>query len=152
MCQLTLLITANSHLVQMLRYSHIFGITFFVDEGEQIPIMTPFKAFLAALVWCALCFEPTLAQIKREDAKDSLCEWLYHALQPVMTYLLFPNVNKLRFYADVNKLKHFEDPNRGFARDVWCVERIRKNFGIENFPDNVPMLWKLAWAIGKIWR
>jgi outer membrane protein OmpA-like peptidoglycan-associated protein len=106
--------------------------------------MTPFKAFLAALVWCALCFEPTLAQ----DQKGKIAKTVFvndsitHYSQSDI--FSFPNVNKLRYYVDVNKLKHLKTLNTDSQEMYDALREYVKHFGIENFSENVPMLWRLA--------
>jgi outer membrane protein OmpA-like peptidoglycan-associated protein len=58
----------------------------------------------------------------------------------------FPNVNKVGFYADAAKLKKIQSLDREADEQALYVElkEYVKNFGIENFTQNVPMLWKLA--------
>lgn len=58
----------------------------------------------------------------------------------------FPNVNILPFYADNNKLKKIQALEAsGKKKELYQELRdYVKNFGIENFSRNTPMLWKLA--------
>ncbi|MFM7859142.1 MAG: OmpA family protein [Flammeovirgaceae bacterium] len=59
---------------------------------------------------------------------------------------LFPNINKIKLYADAGKLKQIRQAEK--KRNEQEMYRLLlayvKNFGIENFYKNIPMLWKLA--------
>lgn len=59
----------------------------------------------------------------------------------------FPNVNHVRFYADEKKLKLLRQYDNSGVNNEAMYQDLRnyvKNFGIENFSKNVPMLWRLA--------
>ena len=58
----------------------------------------------------------------------------------------FPNVNKLRLYSDAAKLKQLQQAEKsGNEAEMYTLLRTYvKNFGVENFAKNVPMLWRLA--------
>jgi outer membrane protein OmpA-like peptidoglycan-associated protein len=59
---------------------------------------------------------------------------------------VFPNVNRIRFYSNQEQLKHIQQlqaENKGDEMYA-ALKAYVKNFGIENFAENVPMLWKLA--------
>lgn len=58
----------------------------------------------------------------------------------------FPNVNKLRFYYNEKALEQIQrHDNAGVAEDLYTeLKNYVKNFGVENFSKNVPMLWNLA--------
>ncbi len=106
--------------------------------------MTPFKAFLAALCWCALCFDHSLAQdqkgkiVKTVFVNDSITHYSQSDI------FNFPNVNKLKYYVDHTKLKHLKELSDKPEEMYEALKDYVKNFGIENFSDNVPMIWKLA--------
>ena len=106
--------------------------------------MTPFKAFLAALLWCALCFEPISAQdqkgkiVKTVFVNDSISHYSQSDI------FGFPNVNKVKYYVDPAKLKHLKTLTAGSQEMYEALRAYVKNFGIENFSENVPMIWKLA--------
>src|ERR1044071_54986 len=103
--------------------------------------MTPFKAFLAALSWCALCFEPTLAQEKKPKVvrtvfvNDSIAHYSQSDI------FSFPNVNKVRYFHDLAKLKHMKELTNDSQEMYDALRDYVKNFGTENFAENVPMLW-----------
>jgi outer membrane protein OmpA-like peptidoglycan-associated protein len=58
----------------------------------------------------------------------------------------FPNINKVRLYSDAGKLKQLQQNEKsGNEAEMYRLLRTYvKNFGIENFAKNVPMLWRLA--------
>ncbi len=59
---------------------------------------------------------------------------------------VFPNVNRIRFYSNPQQLKHIQQlqtENKEQEMYVALKEYV-KNFGAENFAENVPMIWKLA--------
>ena len=58
----------------------------------------------------------------------------------------FPNVNHIPFYQDAAKFKKIEQlDNSGQEEAMYPVLKdYVKNFGIENFTKNVPLIWKLA--------
>lgn len=58
----------------------------------------------------------------------------------------FPNVNTLRFYYNEKALEQIQrHDNAGVAEDLYAeLKKYVKNFGVENFSKNVPMLWNLA--------
>ena len=58
----------------------------------------------------------------------------------------FPNINKTRLFADAGKLKQLQLVEQS-NNELEMYELLRdyvKNFGVENFSKNVPMLWRLA--------
>ncbi|MFM7486891.1 MAG: OmpA family protein [Cytophagales bacterium] len=58
----------------------------------------------------------------------------------------FPNVNKVRIFADAGKLKQLQQAERkNKEQELYTLLRnYVKNFGVENFSKNVSMLWRLA--------
>ncbi|MFM7430397.1 MAG: hypothetical protein ACKO1F_10915 [Flammeovirgaceae bacterium] len=58
----------------------------------------------------------------------------------------FPNINKVRLYSDAGKLKQLQQNEKsGNEAEMYRLLRTYvKNFGIENFAKNVPLLWRLA--------
>jgi outer membrane protein OmpA-like peptidoglycan-associated protein len=58
----------------------------------------------------------------------------------------FPNINKVRFYYNADKLKRIRAlDNSGQQEEMYDELRTyARNFGIENFSKNTPMLWQLA--------
>lgn len=58
----------------------------------------------------------------------------------------FPNVNKLRFYYDEARLKNIQklDEEKDEAEMYAALKTYVKNFGIENFTNNISMVWRLA--------
>lgn len=58
----------------------------------------------------------------------------------------FPNVNKIRFYQNEKELAQIERfDNAGVADKLYAeLKKYVRNFGVENFSKNVPMLWNLA--------
>lgn len=58
----------------------------------------------------------------------------------------FPNIQKLRLYSDAAKLKQLQQAEKsGNETEMYTHLRTYvKNFGVENFAKNVPMLWRLA--------
>lgn len=59
---------------------------------------------------------------------------------------VFPNVNQIRFYnnpKELQQIQRFE--NAGADQKLYDVlKNYIRNFGVENFSKNVPLLWKLA--------
>jgi outer membrane protein OmpA-like peptidoglycan-associated protein len=106
--------------------------------------MTPFKALLAAFVCSMLCFGPCLSQgrknkvLKTVFVNDSITHYSQSDI------FLFPNVSKLKYYSDpakLNKIKELSDKPEEMYQ---ALRGYVKNFGIENFTENVAMIWKLA--------
>lgn len=58
----------------------------------------------------------------------------------------FPNVNSERFHNDPKALLQIQRyDNAGPSEDLYlALKNYVRNFGVENFSKNVPMLWKLA--------
>jgi outer membrane protein OmpA-like peptidoglycan-associated protein len=58
----------------------------------------------------------------------------------------FPNINKIKLYADAGKLKQIQQAEKKHNEQEMyrLLLAYIKNFGIENFSKNIPMLWKLA--------
>jgi outer membrane protein OmpA-like peptidoglycan-associated protein len=58
----------------------------------------------------------------------------------------FPNVNKIRFYRDAAGLKKIHQFDVGNQEDQLyrALKEYVAHFGIENFSENTPMLWRLA--------
>ncbi len=58
----------------------------------------------------------------------------------------FPNVNKTRLFTDAGQLKQLQQAEKNNdEKEMYVLLRdYVKNFGIDNFAKNVPMLWKLA--------
>jgi outer membrane protein OmpA-like peptidoglycan-associated protein len=59
---------------------------------------------------------------------------------------VFPNVNKVGFYSDAAKLKKIQGlDGKGDEEAMYrALKDYVKNFGIENFNQNIGMLWRLA--------
>lgn len=59
---------------------------------------------------------------------------------------LFPNINKTRFYKDENILLHMQRLEQSLAeKELYTtLKQYVGNFGIENFSENTPLIWKLA--------
>ncbi len=105
--------------------------------------MTPFKAFFAALVCGVLCFERSPAQKKTKIVKTVFVnDSLTHYSQSDI--FIFPNVNKVRYYADQAKIKHLKELNDKPEEMYEVLKEYVKSFGIENFSENGPMIWRLA--------
>jgi outer membrane protein OmpA-like peptidoglycan-associated protein len=58
----------------------------------------------------------------------------------------FPNVNKVRFYFNADKLQRIRQlDDAGQDEEMYnALKNYTRNFGIENFSKNTPMLWQLA--------
>jgi outer membrane protein OmpA-like peptidoglycan-associated protein len=58
----------------------------------------------------------------------------------------FPNVNKIKLYKDDAKLKHIKQLEASYAdEEVYAQLRAYvKNFGVENFYTQTPLIWQLA--------
>lgn len=58
----------------------------------------------------------------------------------------FPNVNKIRFYYDEGKIKSIQklEEQKEEAEMYAALKLYVKNFAIENFNNNLSMVWKLA--------
>jgi outer membrane protein OmpA-like peptidoglycan-associated protein len=59
---------------------------------------------------------------------------------------VFPNVNRARFYSYPQQLQHIQQLQaEGKEQEMYTqLKEYVKNFGAENFSENVPMIWKLA--------
>jgi len=59
---------------------------------------------------------------------------------------VFPNVNRVRFYSNPQQLKHIQQlQSENKEQEMYlALKEYVKNFGIENFAENVPLIWKLA--------
>ncbi|MBI1768170.1 MAG: OmpA family protein [Bacteroidetes bacterium] len=105
--------------------------------------MTFFKAFLAALACGLLCFESGLAQEKTKIVKKVfVSDSITHYSQSDI--FIFSNINKVRYYSDQAKLKHLKELNDKPQEMYEALKEYVKKFGIENFSENVPMIWRLA--------
>jgi outer membrane protein OmpA-like peptidoglycan-associated protein len=56
----------------------------------------------------------------------------------------FPNVNKVGFYYDAAKLKKIQGLEGNESAMYASLKEYVKNFGIENFNQNIAMIWRLA--------
>lgn len=58
----------------------------------------------------------------------------------------FPSINKIKFYQDAKELELIARyDNAGLTDKLYAaLKKYVRNFGVENFSKNVPMLWKLA--------
>jgi outer membrane protein OmpA-like peptidoglycan-associated protein len=58
----------------------------------------------------------------------------------------FPNVNKVAFYYDAARLKKIQSIDTGGDDEAMyaALKEYIKNFGIENFKQNIAMIWRLA--------
>ncbi len=58
----------------------------------------------------------------------------------------FPNINKIRFYQNEKELALIQrHDNAGVSDKLYAeIKRYVRNFGVENFSKNVPLLWNLA--------
>ncbi|HEY6435749.1 MAG TPA: hypothetical protein VIY47_04100, partial [Ignavibacteriaceae bacterium] len=56
----------------------------------------------------------------------------------------FPNVNKIGFYYDAAKLKKIQGLEGNESAMYASLKEYVKNFGIENFNQNIAMIWRLA--------
>jgi outer membrane protein OmpA-like peptidoglycan-associated protein len=59
---------------------------------------------------------------------------------------VFPNVNRVRFYSNPEQLKLIQQlQSENKEQEMYAALReYVKKFGIENFAENVPLIWKLA--------
>jgi outer membrane protein OmpA-like peptidoglycan-associated protein len=106
--------------------------------------MTLFKAFLAAMICSMLCLECTFAQGRKNKVAKTVFvnDSITHYSQSDI--FIFPNVNKLRYYSDPSKLKRIKELSDKPDEMYEALRAYVKNFGIENFTENVAMIWKLA--------
>ncbi|MCU0368562.1 MAG: OmpA family protein [Cyclobacteriaceae bacterium] len=58
----------------------------------------------------------------------------------------FPNINKSRYYYDETRLKNIQklDSEKKDAEMYTALKSYVRNFGIENFNNNIAMVWRLA--------
>jgi hypothetical protein len=104
--------------------------------------MAQIKAFFAAC--CALCL--VCNWVLAQDTKNKNSVFVNDSIRTFSQSDIFefPNVNKIRYYhneAELKKLKELKDkPEERYP----VLREYVKNFGIENFAKNVPMIWKLA--------
>lgn len=109
--------------------------------------MTQAKAFFAAILGSALCLECPVIFAQDKDKHNKVEKVFVN--DSVTSYRQsdifdFPNVNKIRYYFDNGKLEQIKALT-GKPQEMYSVLRAYvKNFGIENFSENVPMIWKLA--------
>ncbi len=56
----------------------------------------------------------------------------------------FPNLNKIRYYADAARLKEMQQVDKDSEEMYQLLKAYVSNFGLENFSTNAPMIWALA--------
>ncbi|MBS1681077.1 MAG: OmpA family protein [Bacteroidetes bacterium] len=105
--------------------------------------MTQAKAFFAALVCSAYCFvafsQDTQTRVEKPIfVKDSLTSFGQSDI------FIFPNVNKVPYYHNPAKIKQMKTLAEGSEEMYAALKEYVKNFGVENFAKNIPMIWKLA--------
>jgi outer membrane protein OmpA-like peptidoglycan-associated protein len=106
------------------------------------------KSFLTCIlngVMCLIAFN-TFSQKKKLKKAETI-----QLIDSVTDYsqsdmFQFPNVNRLRFYSNPTQLNHIgELQSANKEQEMYAaLKEYVKNFGIENFSENVPMIWKLA--------
>jgi len=110
--------------------------------------MTQAKAFFAAIVCSALCFDCFFSSAqdlqksgeKKIYVNDSITKFSQSDI------FLFPNINRIKYYSDPAKLKIIQQLDAtGQSKELYeALREYIKNFGIANFARNVPLIWKLA--------
>lgn len=106
------------------------------------------KAFFLFVAICSLCLTAgdVAAQKKKTKKEEAVHvnDTLTAISQPDI--FTFPNINRIRFYSDAAKLRQIKEldaPDK--QQEMYAALKVYvKNFGIENFSKNVPMIWKLA--------
>ncbi len=106
------------------------------------------KSFLTYLLIAAVYLTGTgafsqMKKYKKAEAiqlKDSLTSFSQSDI------FSFPNVNRIRYYSNSAQLKNIKQlETSGQEQAMYtALKAYVKNFGIENFAENVPMIWKLA--------
>src|SRR5579885_2471431 len=108
--------------------------------------MTQAKAFFAALTCSALCFVCSVAN--SQDTKTRIEKTIF--VNDSLTsfgqsdIFVFPNINKIQYYHNPIKIKQMKELPEGSKEMYDALKEYVKNFGIENFSKNIPMIWKLA--------
>ncbi len=106
------------------------------------------KTFLNALLIGLGCLLVTHAFSQKKKFKKAEIIQLKDSLTSFSQSDIFefPNVNKLRYYsnaAQIKQIKQLEAAGKE-SEMYFALRAYVKKFGIENFAENVPMIWKLA--------
>src|SRR5882724_12991994 len=108
--------------------------------------MTQAKAFFAALLCSVLCLESPVAFSQETTTRIEKSIFVNDSLTSFgqSDIFVFPNVNKIPYYLNPAKIKHIKELSDGSQEMYDALKEYVKNFGIDNFAKNVPMIWKLA--------
>lgn len=100
-----------------------------------------------SIILLFFCFE-SIAQKRPKKLKNAGIVTLNDSLTAYSQSDIFdfPNVNSERFYVDNKALQQIERyDNSGVTEDLYqSLKNYIRNFGVENFSKNAPMIWKLA--------
>ncbi len=104
------------------------------------------KFFLTCIWFALICLferdgysqKKKLAKAETIRLQDSLTAFSQSDM------FIFPNVNKVRYYHDQSKIMHINELTSQPPEMYKALKEYVKNFGIENFSKNIPMIWKLA--------
>ncbi|MFZ6012224.1 MAG: OmpA family protein [Bacteroidota bacterium] len=110
--------------------------------------------FIFAVAFLLLSLTPLQAQKAKNKFKKGGVVQLHDSLTSYSQSDIFdfPNLNKVRRYHDAEKLKKIQQLEASFAdRELYAALReYVKNFGVDNFSTQTPLLWKLAKASEKM--
>ncbi|MGC4023223.1 MAG: hypothetical protein QM734_15400 [Cyclobacteriaceae bacterium] len=108
--------------------------------------MTLAKAFFAAITGSVFCFLCPVAHSQDTQTRIEKSIFVHDSLTSFgqSDIFVFPNVNRVQFYHNPAKIKHMKELPEGSKEMYDALKEYVKNFGIENFAKNIPMIWKLA--------
>lgn len=106
------------------------------------------KSFLTCILIGVICLNSHNSYCQKKKIKKAET---IHLIDSITDYsqsdmFQFPNVNRLRFYSNSILLKNIgELQSSNKEQEMYAaLKEYVKNFGIDNFSENVPMIWKLA--------
>ncbi len=106
------------------------------------------KSLITSILIVVLCFAGTKAFAQKKRFKKAETVQLNDSLTTFSQsdIFVFPNVNRVRYYSNPAQLKNIKQLDAsGKQQEMYAALKVYvKNFGIENFAENVPMIWKLA--------
>lgn len=106
------------------------------------------KSILTCIFIGAICFSGQECYSQKKKFKKAETIQLNDSLTSYSQsdMFVFPNVNRARFYSYPQQLKHIQQLQaEGKEEEMYKqLKEYVKNFGTENFAENVPMIWKLA--------
>jgi outer membrane protein OmpA-like peptidoglycan-associated protein len=139
---------------KMLAY-HTF-LSHFTLNDQQSQEQLSVKFILTNILIAVVCLVGTEAQSQKKKFKKAEAIQVDDSLTTFgqSDIFEFPNVNRVRYYSNPGKLKNIKQlETSGNQQEMYATLReYVKNFGIENFAENIPLIWKLAQLSEKFGR